>query len=758
MVELRILGTLQLGATDGRDLETLARQSKRTALLAYLAAMPNGMQRRDSLLALFWPELDETHARASLSQALYVLRNALGDQAIVTRGDGEVGLSRDVVWCDVHAFEAALDAGRPAEALALYRGALLDGFFLSDVPEFERWVELERDRLRDRAAAGGWALAEASAAAGDVFEAERWSRWAAALAPADEAVIRRLMTFLRGQGDRAAALRAYAAFTVTLKQEYELEPSAETRALAETIRLEKPPASPVAPIQLAPLGGRSAEPGPRQTRRGRAIAAVAFGAVLVAAGWWGIHAFGGRTGPINRIAVLPLENLTGDTAQEYFVEGMHDALVTELAKIAALSVISRTSVLGYRHTTKPTPVIARELHVDAVVEGSVVLVGDSVRITAQLIAGPTDRHLWANTFVKSRRHVPALYADVAQAIAREVKAAVTPEERARLSHTRPIDPEANDLYLKGHYFCDKWTEEALTRGIAFYHRAIDRDPTFARAYAGLAACSTDFAFFSFGPPAEVQPRAKAAAQRALEIDSTIGEAHATLGWIRFVTDLDFDGPDQDFRRALALSPGSSWIRSWYADYLALAGRFNDAIPQKRRAIDLDPLSATTSLSLGWVYLKARRYDESIAQLQRTMELEPGYFYAHMELGWAYLQKGMQQAAVTHCDSAIARAPGADDQVVLGTCGWVYGRARHNPEAGAIVERLTAMSARRWVDPFNLSVVYVGLGDTDRALASLREAARQGSPSLVFLKVDPFLDPLRSDPRFKKLLRELGIES
>ena len=189
-----MLGTLELSASDGRDLEPLARQSKRTALLCYLAAaVPHGLQRRDTLLALFWPELDETHARPALSQALYVLRNALGDQGIVTRGDDEVGLSRDVVWCDVLAFEAALDAGQPAEALALYRGELLDGFFVSDAPEFERWLERERERLRDRAAEGAWALAEAHAAARDVVQAARWARWAAALAPTDEVAIRRLM-------------------------------------------------------------------------------------------------------------------------------------------------------------------------------------------------------------------------------------------------------------------------------------------------------------------------------------------------------------------------------------------------------------------------------------------------------------------------------------------------------------------------------------------------------------------------------------
>lgn len=238
-VELRVLGSLRLSASDGRDLENLVRQPKRTALLAYLAiASPRGFQRRDTLLAFFWPELDDAHARAALNQALYVLRNALGEQAILTRGDGEVGLSGDVVWCDAAAFEAALDAGGPAEGVALYGGDLLEGFLVSDAPAFERWVEAERGRLRQRASEGAWALAEVKAAGGDAVEATRWARRAADLLPADESVARRLMTFLHGLGDRAAAIRAYEAFAWRLNKEYELEPSADTQALALALREE----------------------------------------------------------------------------------------------------------------------------------------------------------------------------------------------------------------------------------------------------------------------------------------------------------------------------------------------------------------------------------------------------------------------------------------------------------------------------------------------------------------------------------------
>ena len=240
MVELRVLGPFELIASDRRPVESLSRRPRRAALLAYLAtAVPRGFHRRDTLLALFWPELDEPHARGALSQALYVLRQALGEEAVVTRGNDEVGLAAGAVRCDAAAFEASLDGGRPADALALYRGDLLDGFFIPGAPRFEQWVERERARLRDRAADGAWALADGMAAGGDALAAERWARRAVGLLPGDEVVARRLMTFLRQLGDGAAAIRAYEAYAFELATQYSLEPSAETRALADAIRMQR---------------------------------------------------------------------------------------------------------------------------------------------------------------------------------------------------------------------------------------------------------------------------------------------------------------------------------------------------------------------------------------------------------------------------------------------------------------------------------------------------------------------------------------
>ena len=457
-----------------------------------------------------------------------------------------------------------------------------------------------------------------------------------------------------------------------------------------------------------------------------------------------------------RIAVLPLENLTGDTAQEYFVDGMHDALLTELAKIGALSVISRTSVLGYRHTTKTAPEIARELHVDGVVEGSVVLAGDSVRINAQLIDGSTDKHLWADSFVRNRRHVLALYGDVAQAIAREVHAAVTPEERARLTNSRPVDPQANDLFFLGRAYCDKWTADDFSRSITFLRRAIDQDSTFALAWAWLSSCYVGETMNSGdAEPPENIPLAKAAALRALKLDSTLGLPHVTLGWIRFITDFDFDGPDRDFRQALELSPGSSEIHAWYADYLMWTGRFDEALRERRQAIDLNPLDRTEGAGLGWEYFLARRYDEAIAQLRRTLALEPGYWDARELLSLIYSQQGMHEAAVALCDSAMAEDPHHDPQ---GDCGYVYGRAGRRQQALDMIRQLTVPSQSRGVDMFGASLAYVGLGDRDHAIEWLRRAAQKRSRYLVLLKLHPSFDPLRSDPRFQALLRELRIQS
>src|SRR5690349_9598210 len=707
VVELRILGTLELTATDGRDLEPLARQSKCTALLCYLAAaVPHGLQRRDTLLALFWPEHDETHARASLSQALYVLRNELGEQAIVTRGDGEVGLSRDVVWCDARAFEAASDAGKPTEALVLYRGDLLDGFHVSGAPDFERWLEHERERLRERAAEGAWALAEAQATA-DVVHATRWARWAASLAPADEAVIRRLMTFLNGVGDRAAALRAYEAFAFRLTQEYELEPSAETQALARQIRTEHPAFAGAEPMPGAAPSFPDASPPPARPRKWRPVVLGALLATALVIGL-GLRAVASHergdvpTPAIRRIAVLPLENLSGDTSQQYFVEGMHDALVTELAKISSLSVISRTSVLGYRHTTKTVPEIARELRVDAVVEGSVILAGDSVHITAQLIAGPADRHLWADTYIKSREHVLALYADVTRAIAEHVHAVLTPGEVARLRDAPPVNPAAYEALLRAAFRLSRRTGPDLDACIRYADQAIVIEPAYARAYAIKARCYDLITYYATAAPGPSFGQAKLAARKALELDETVAEAHIALGWALATSEWDWSAAEREFKRGLELEPHSGASHALYAFFLSWLGRQEEAIVEAHRADELEPLVPSVAQNVAVVLYDARRFDEAVVQARRAIEIDSTFFVAYMRLGFAYAGQGKYSEAVAAFERSVHLAPGYVRQ--KGFLGYMYARAGRTADARKILNELLVVEQRTYVPPTSIAIL------------------------------------------------------
>jgi len=339
-------------------------------------------------------------------------------------------------------------------------------------------------------------------------------------------------------------------------------------------------------------------------------------------------------GAITSIAVLPLENLTGDPDQEYFVDGIHDELVTQMAQIGSLKVISRTSVLRYKHEKRPLPQIARELGVDGIMEGAVWRVGDRIRVSAQLIAVPTDRHLWAQSYVRDPRDVPSLPSEVARAVAMDLKIKLTPQEQARLGSAGPVDSAVFKAYLKGGYYERKLTREGLDQAMGFYRQAIDLDPTYAPSYRGLANCYWWVGLSLHRPPREAFPKARAAALKALELDDTLASAHLTLGHIKFVSDWDWEGAEREFQRAHELDP------SWPGDDLSLilTGRFDEGVAVARRTLERDPLSLAANIFLGWSYYFAGRHDESIAQLKKTIELDPTSPHPHYELAWNYVKR------------------------------------------------------------------------------------------------------------------------
>jgi len=456
---------------------------------------------------------------------------------------------------------------------------------------------------------------------------------------------------------------------------------------------------------------------------------------------------------IESIAVLPLANLSGDPEQEYFADGMTDALIAELGQIGSLRVISRTSVMQYKGAKRPLPQIAKELNVDAVIEGSVVRSGNRVRITAQLIGVVPERHLWARNYERDLRDVLTLQSEVAQAIANEVKIKLTPQEQARLARARPVSPEAHEAYLRGRYHWNLRTEDGLKKSLGYFQQAIEKDPAYALAYAGLA---DSYVILADGvmAPREAYPRGKAAAFKALEIDETLAEAHAPLGAAREAYDWDWVGAEKEYKRAIELNPGYATAHQWYAMYLSEMGRHNEAIAETKRAQELDPLSLIINVHGGYIFFFARQYDEAIAQCRRTLELNPGFYQAHVYLGWPYEQQKLYAQAISEYQKAIALEPG--NPALAAELARACAAAGKRTEALKVISQLKELSKQRYVSPYLMAQIHAALGDIDQACAWLEKAYEERSGELCTLKVDPRNDPLRSAPRFQDLLRRMNF--
>ncbi|MFQ5754201.1 MAG: tetratricopeptide repeat protein, partial [bacterium] len=370
-----------------------------------------------------------------------------------------------------------------------------------------------------------------------------------------------------------------------------------------------------------------------------------------------LYLFTGNRTEINSIAVLPLVNLSDDPEQEYFTDGMTDALITELSRIRALKVISRTSVMRYKVSKKPLPKIARELGVDVVVEGTVLWDGEKVRISAQLVDATTDKHLWADNYVRELKNILTLHSEVARTIAREIKVTVTPQEQMKLSGARSVDPQAYQAYLKGRYYLSKRDAEGLKKGLSYFKEAIEKDPNYAAAYAGLAdAYILTGAYAAIPTPTHAAfLKAKSVALRALEIDETLAEAHTSLALIKYRLDWDWIGAEKEFQRAIELNPAYGTAYHWYSEYLSAVKRHEEAIEQAKKALEVDPLSLIINRNLGRVYYWAREYDLAIQEYQKTLELDHNWGAGYISLGRAYVQKGMFEESINAYKKAIELA-------------------------------------------------------------------------------------------------------
>jgi TolB-like protein/DNA-binding winged helix-turn-helix (wHTH) protein/Flp pilus assembly protein TadD len=457
---------------------------------------------------------------------------------------------------------------------------------------------------------------------------------------------------------------------------------------------------------------------------------------------------------IRSIAVLPLENLSGDASQSYFADGMTDELITDLAQISALRVISRTSVMVYKGARQPLPQIARELNVDAVVEGTVLRSGDQVRITAQLIEASTDKHLWSQSYEGELRDTLALQNRVASAIADQIRINLTPREQAALKNAKVLNPEAYESYLKGRYFWNKRTRDGLKVALAYFKQAIEEDPTYAQAYSGLSDTYALLGDWQYAvmPPKEAFPKAKAAAIKALELDNSLGEAHNSLAFVLDGFDWDFDAAGKEFQRAIELSPGYATAHHWYAWHLSLLGRFDEAIAEMKKAQNLDPLSLIIDADLAELLVLAHHYDESIAQSRKTIEMDPNFALAHNQLAQAYLQQHMYDEAVTELKKAVQLS--GDSPTCIANLARAYVASGKRNEAEKLLGDLKKRSNAAYSNAPEIAIVYVFLGDTNQAMTWLEKGYEERFNPGVLLR--PGFDPLRSDARFQNLLRRIGL--
>jgi serine/threonine protein kinase/tetratricopeptide (TPR) repeat protein len=457
---------------------------------------------------------------------------------------------------------------------------------------------------------------------------------------------------------------------------------------------------------------------------------------------------------IGSLVVLPLRNLSGDPEQEFFADGMTEALIARLAQIGSLRVISLTSAMTYKGVRKSLPEIARELEVDAVVEGSVLRAGERVRITAQLIEAASDQPLWSNTFDRPLGDILDLHSDVSRAIAEELRTRLTPNERVRLAGARSVRPVAYEAYLRGRHFWNKRTPEGLAKASACFQESIDADPLYAPAWSGLADCHNMLGAFRWKPSREAFPLAHAAAARALELDPDLAEGHTSLAFALQYYDWDWPRSNSAYQRAIALHPGYATAHQWYADFLSDLGRFDEAFGEIERAVELDPLSAVTGTSYGDAFYYARRYPEAIARYQRTLELDPGYSWARMNLGRALQELGRHDQAIRTFEAALHDTGANLDESPALAHAWAAAGDRARAEA------ILARVIERWregsVSPYSVANIHAALGDRDQAFAWLERALEDRDRMMVSLRVHPRLDPLRGDPRFADLLRRIGL--
>lgn len=720
VIRFLALGEIEFQDLDPRSAESLLAQPKRLAVLAYLIlATPERGPARDGTVSIFWPNATRERGRGSLRNALHFLRLHLGANAIRSHGDGLI-VDPGVVGCDARLFQSRIAERRHEEALALYRGDLLAGIDLRESRRVDTWLEQERASFRREAADAAWAVAGEQESRGNWISATDHARRATSLSGDSERAVRRLMRLLDRAGDRVAALREYESFTARWEREYGLDPSPETAALAASLRTGSTRAgTPASPVRV-----RTGESSDRE-RRGT-------------------------------IAVLPFLLTDRASEHEYLATGLAHEVIASLSRLSHVYVIARTSVDRFRTREGRTPgQIGTELGVDTVLDGSLRIMGGRLAILARLVDVHTRAPIWAEVYEGDPRDLLSLRTELVHDVLDALKIDFSPEEAEHLARRPTSDPEAYRLYLEGRSLWSRRARRDVEAAIRRFERALELDPDFALALAGLAE-----AYLTLYPAAgvrasEARVRARDAARAALEIDPRLGEVHTTLGMLRGLWDLDWYGAEEEFRRAIELNPGHATAHHWYGAYLSfIFRRFEASAEELELARQLDPLSPIIQNDIGLALLNRGRPSEALEKFKEVLELEPEFWRGHYDLGVASVLSGDPDRGVAHLErawrlgayGATAEPEGAGDPEPR---DW---RDRLKRK----LERLEASRLHRGLRGFESALVSMLLGDHDRALRCFRVVEDEGSWAVVAQYFSAF-EPLRDRPEFVARLESAGLD-
>lgn len=778
LFSLKLLGGASLEGPGG-PVSGSAAQRRRLGLLAFLAASPERGVSREKLVAYLWPEKSEERARHALSDSVYRLNAEVGGEGILATGT-ELRLNPAVISSDLQQFRDAIGRESWDQAVALYAGAFLDGFSLSGASEFERWVESERTVLGRQYAAAVETVANRATEANDLGAAiTAWNRLAIH-DPYNARYAIGLMKAMAANGNRIGALKHARIYGQFVEQEFGTQPDPQVTSLADRLRDEQsrstPGAKPI--IDQAPdatavatkdqkqssavseANAKGAHASPLASRSSShqsgiyRVAATTLLVALLAIGWF---AWDGREGSPSssarpRIAVLPMTNLGQNEDNRYFADGVTEDILTHLARVPGLIVVSSTSLLPDSAAQRPITEIGAMLDVDYILRGSVRRENERVRITAQLLDARRGGHVWADSYDRRLQDIFAVQGEIATKVADALNAEIVSGVKERIARPPTDDLVAYNLYLRGRYLWHRRTQATLLESVRYFSDAVARDSGFARAWAGLADAYSVLAFYDYLPPGTTYPKAKAAARRALELDPHLAEAHASLGYIALYYDWEWSAAEDAFKRAISINPSYTVGHQWYANHLVAMGRFDEAEREMIEAREVNPLSLIANGALGWVYFFARKYEAAVEQCNVALEMDADWDLCYLWRGQALVELGKYPEAITSLERAVELS--GRSGISVAALAHAQATSGDTASARALLDELAAASEYR--PSYEIAKGYLALGERERALEWLERAFNERAHSMAFLRVDPQLKSLEGDARFERLVAKVGL--